>query len=92
MKGIRLFICFRRICFTHGTEDGPVSIEETNETKEKGKYIVVVPQEKIDTARTAIGKMFQEFQQSGGRPAAMACLSAYQNYPLVNDNVTISGQ
>jgi hypothetical protein len=35
--------------------------------------------------------MFQEFQQSGGRPAAMACLSAHQNYPLVNDNVTISG-
>jgi hypothetical protein len=70
---------------------GAISIEETNETKEKGKYIVVVPEEKIDTARTAIGKMFQEFQQSGGRPAAMACLSAYQNYPLVNDNVTISG-
>jgi hypothetical protein len=35
--------------------------------------------------------MFQELQQSGGRPAAMACLSAYQNYPLVNDTVTISG-
>jgi hypothetical protein len=35
--------------------------------------------------------MFQEFQQSGGRPAAKACLSAYQNYPLVNNNVTISG-
>jgi hypothetical protein len=70
---------------------GAISIEETNETKEKGKYIVVVPEEKIDSARTAIGKMFQEFQQSGGRPAAMACLSEYQNYPLVNDNVTISG-
>jgi hypothetical protein len=35
--------------------------------------------------------MFQEFQDSGGRPAAMACLTAYQNFPLVNDNVTISG-
>jgi hypothetical protein len=35
--------------------------------------------------------MFQEFQTSGGRPAAMACLTAYQNFPLVNDNVTISG-
>jgi hypothetical protein len=70
---------------------GAISIEETNETKEKGKYIVVVPAEKVDSARTAIGKMFQEFQQSGGRPAAIACLSAYQNYPLVNDNVTISG-
>jgi hypothetical protein len=33
---------------------GAVLIEETNETKEKGKYIVVVPQEKVDTARTAI--------------------------------------
>jgi hypothetical protein len=70
---------------------GAISIEETNETEEKGKYIVVVPDERVESARTAIGKMFQEFQQSGGRPAAMACLSAYQNYPLVNDNVTISG-
>jgi hypothetical protein len=70
---------------------GAVSIEETNETKSKGKYIVVVPQDKLDSARTAIGKMFQEFQQSGGRPTAMACLTAYQNFPLVNDNVTISG-
>jgi hypothetical protein len=70
---------------------GAVSIEETNETKSKGKYIVVVPQEKVDSARIAIGKMFQEFQQSGGRPTAMACLTAYQNFPLVNDNVTISG-
>jgi hypothetical protein len=70
---------------------GAISIEETNETKEKGKYIVVVPEERVDSTRTAIGKMFQEFQQSGGRPAAMACLSEYQNYPLVNDNVTISG-
>jgi hypothetical protein len=70
---------------------GAVSIEETNETKSKGKYIVVVPEEKVDSARTAIGKMFQEFQQSGGRPAAMSCLTAYQNFPLVNDNVTISG-
>jgi hypothetical protein len=68
-----------------------VSIEETNETKSKGKYIVVVPEEKVESARKAIGKMFQEFQQSGGRPSAMACLSAYQNFPLVNDNVTISG-
>jgi hypothetical protein len=71
MKGIRLFICFRRIFFTHEMEDGP--------------------EEKVDSARTAIGKMFQEFQQSGGRTAAMACLTAYQNFPLVNDNVTISG-
>jgi hypothetical protein len=70
---------------------GAISIEETNETKEKGKYIVVVPEERIDSARTAIGKMFQEFQKSGGRPAAMACLQEYQNFPLVNDNVTISG-
>jgi hypothetical protein len=52
---------------------------------------VVVLEERVDSARTAIGKMFEEFQQSGGRPAAMACLSEYQNYPLVNDNVTISG-
>jgi hypothetical protein len=70
---------------------GAISIEETNETKTKGKYIVVVPEDRVESARTAIGKMFQEFQQSGGRPAAMACLSEYQNYPLVNDNVTISG-
>jgi hypothetical protein len=70
---------------------GAISIKETNETKEKGKYIVVVPAEKVDSAQTAIGKMFQEFQQSGGRPAAIACLSAYQNYSLVNDNVIISG-
>jgi hypothetical protein len=70
---------------------GAVSIEETNETKSKGKYIVVVPEAKVESARKAIGKMFQEFQQSGGRPSAMACLSAYQNFPLVNDNVTISG-
>jgi hypothetical protein len=70
---------------------GAISIEETTETREKGKYIVIVPEEKVDSARTAIGKMFQELQQSGGRPAAMACLSAYQNYPLVNDNVTVSG-
>jgi hypothetical protein len=52
-------------------------IEETNETNKKGKYIVIVPEEKVDSARTAIGKMFQEFQDSGGRPAAMACLTAY---------------
>jgi hypothetical protein len=70
---------------------GAILIEETNETREKGKFIVIVPEEKVDSARTAISKMFQEFQQSGGRPAAMACLSAYQNYPLVNDTVTISG-
>jgi hypothetical protein len=69
---------------------GAVSIEEKNETKSKGKYIVVVPEEKVDSARKAIGKMFHEFQQSGGRPTAMACLTAYQNFPLVNDNVTIS--
>jgi len=70
---------------------GAISIEETNESKDKGKYIVIVPEEKVDTARTAIGKMFQEFQDSGGRPAAMECLKEYQNFPLVNDNVTISG-
>jgi hypothetical protein len=70
---------------------GAISIEETNETKEKGKYIVVVPEERIESARTAIGKMFQEFQKSGGRPAAVAYLQEYQNFPLVNDNVTISG-
>ena len=51
---------------------GAISIEETNETKEKGKYIVVLPTEKVESARTAIGKMFQEFQHSGGRPAAVA--------------------
>jgi hypothetical protein len=51
----------------------------------------VIPEGKVDSARTAIGKIFKDFQQSGGRPAAIACLSAYQNYPLVNDNVTISG-
>ena len=70
---------------------GAISIEETNETKEKGKYIVVVPDEKVESARKAIGTMFQEFQFSGGRPSAIACLEKYQNYPLVNDNVTISG-
>jgi hypothetical protein len=70
---------------------GAISIEETNETKGKGKYIVVVPEERVKSARTAMGKMFQEFQQSGGRPAAMTCLNKYQNFPLVNDNVTISG-
>ncbi|OEU08862.1 hypothetical protein FRACYDRAFT_249207 [Fragilariopsis cylindrus CCMP1102] len=70
---------------------GAISIEETNETKEKGKYIVVVPEGKVDSARAAIGTMFQEFQQSGGRPAAMACLTEYKTYPLVNDSVTISG-
>jgi hypothetical protein len=70
---------------------GAISIEDTTETREKGKYIVIVPEEKVDSARTAIGKMFQEFQQSGGRPAATACLSAYQNYPPVNNNVAISG-
>jgi hypothetical protein len=55
---------------------GAISIETTNETKEKGKYIVVVPEERIESAREAIG---------------MACLTAYQNHPLVNDNVTVSG-
>jgi hypothetical protein len=40
---------------------GAISIEETTETREKGKYIVIVPEEKVDSARTAIGKMFQEF-------------------------------
>jgi hypothetical protein len=70
---------------------GAISIEETSETKDKGKYIVVVPEDKVDSARTAIGKMFQEFQQKNGRTTALSCLTAYQNYPLVNDNVTISG-
>jgi hypothetical protein len=42
-------------------------------------------------ARTAIGKMFQEFHQNGGGTTAMACLTAYQNFPLVNNSVTISG-
>jgi hypothetical protein len=70
---------------------GAISIEETSETKDKGKYIVVVPEDKVDSARTAIGKMFQEFQQNNGRKTALSCLTAYQNYPLVNDNVTISG-
>jgi hypothetical protein len=27
---------------------GAISIEETNETKEKGKYIVIVPEKKVD--------------------------------------------
>jgi len=70
---------------------GAISIEETAETQVKGKYIVVVPEDKVDSARIAIGTMFQEFQQSSGRPAATACISAFQNYPLVNDSVTISG-
>jgi hypothetical protein len=70
---------------------GAISIEETNETKEKGKYIVVLPEEKVESARVAIGKMFQEFQTSSGRATALACLKAYENLPLVNDNVTISG-
>jgi hypothetical protein len=70
---------------------GAISIEETNETNEKSKHIVVVPEERVELARTAIGKMFQEFQKNGGRPAAMACLTTYKNFPLVNDNVTISG-
>jgi hypothetical protein len=70
---------------------GTILIEDTNETKGKGKYIVVVPEKKIESTRIAIGKMFQEFQNRRGIPAAMAYLSAYQNYPLVNDNVTISG-
>jgi hypothetical protein len=70
---------------------GAIIIEETNGTKDKGKYIVIVPEERVDSAGTAIGKMFQEFQDSGGRPAAMSCLKEHQNFPLVNDNVTISG-
>jgi hypothetical protein len=84
MKAVKLHKFIMDCC-------GAISIEETNETKEKGKYIVVVPEDRVESARTAIGKMFQEFQHSGGRPAAMACLSKYQNYPSVNDNVTISG-
>ncbi|OEU07155.1 hypothetical protein FRACYDRAFT_251686 [Fragilariopsis cylindrus CCMP1102] len=35
--------------------------------------------------------MFQEFQESSDRPAALECIKAYDNYPLVNDTVTISG-
>ncbi|OEU19894.1 hypothetical protein FRACYDRAFT_235957 [Fragilariopsis cylindrus CCMP1102] len=70
---------------------GAISIEETNETSTKGKYIVIVPANNLDSARTAIGKMFQEFQNSSDRPAAMECIKAYNNYPLVNDTVTISG-
>ncbi|OEU23094.1 hypothetical protein FRACYDRAFT_233260 [Fragilariopsis cylindrus CCMP1102] len=70
---------------------GAISIEETNETSTKGKYIVIVPANNLDSARTAIGKMFQEFQDSSDRPAAMECIKAYNNYPLVNDTVTISG-
>jgi hypothetical protein len=45
---------------------GAVSIEETNETKEKGKYIVVVPEEKVDSARTCsknFSKVEEEQQQ-----------------------------
>jgi hypothetical protein len=64
---------------------GAISIEETSETKAKGKYIVVVPEDKVDSARIALGKMFQEFQQNDRRPTALACLTEYQNYPLVND-------
>ena len=70
---------------------GVISIENTSETEKNGKYILVVPKNKAETARNAIGRMFQEFQQQSGRPTAMACLEAYQMYPLVNDNVTISG-
>jgi hypothetical protein len=67
---------------------GSVLIEETNETTEKSKHIVIVSDEKVEPARTKIGKMFQEFQKSGGRTAAMACLTSYQNFPLVNDNIS----
>ena len=70
---------------------GAISIEKTSETEKNGKYILVVTKDKAETARNAIGRMFQEFQQQSGRPTAMACLEAYQMYPLVNDNVTISG-
>jgi hypothetical protein len=38
---------------------GAISIEETDKRKERGKYIVVVPEAKVDSARTTIGKMFQ---------------------------------
>jgi hypothetical protein len=70
---------------------GVISIENTSETEKSGKYILVVQKNKLENTRNAIGKMFQEFQQQSGRTAAMACLEAYQMYPLVNDNVTISG-
>ena len=70
---------------------GVISIENTSETEKNGKYILVVTKNKAETARNAIGRMFQEFQQQSGRPTAMACLETYQMYPLVNDNVTISG-
>jgi hypothetical protein len=52
---------------------------------------IVVTKNKAENARNLIGRMFQEFEQQSGRPTAMACLEAYNMYPLVNDNVTISG-
>ena len=70
---------------------GVISIENTSDTEKTGKYILVVTKNKAETARNAIGQMFQEFQQESGRTTAMACLQAYNMYPLVNDNVTISG-
>jgi hypothetical protein len=70
---------------------GVILIENISETEKNGKYILVVTKSKAETARNAIGKMFQEFQQQSGRPTAMACIEAYQMYPLVSDNVTISG-
>jgi hypothetical protein len=39
-------------------------IEETNETKEKGKYIVVVPGERVESAQTAMGKCFKNSRQA----------------------------
>jgi hypothetical protein len=38
---------------------GAILIEETNETREKGKYILIVPEEKVDSARTATGKIIK---------------------------------
>jgi hypothetical protein len=70
---------------------GVISIEKTSETEKNGKYILVVTKNKAENARNLIGRMFQEFQQQGGRPTAMACIEAYNIYPLVNNNVTISG-
>ena len=73
------------------TNIGAISIEKTGETATKGKYIIIIPMDKAEKAREAIGTMFQEFQRESGRPAALACLENYNNFPTVNDTVTISG-
>ena len=70
---------------------GAISVEKTSETATKGKYIIIVPADKLEKAREAIGTMFQEFQRESGRPAALACVKEFQNFPTVNDTVTISG-